>query len=428
MIGRTQYESMLQQIQIPNGYVAVNGNDCFVKTSKDEIAIDYYLYQCSQKVQSCREEIVFFLEQAEFSFVGWHNASKQRDQKNRELEQELMDLVNKMAVATNIGDLDRIYHQVIKRLDNMHVGILDAHSRERTLSALDRRKDRWEFLANGKTKHFHSEELSSGLNIDAVKHIVADGMIDPYLIRIYVETIYSAQKQKITIEKQAKDARTRSTDYDHQEEHRVEDNTATADTSSSSEEDIHTIGDEEAQDYRRDILKERAELIERRSKFQLELDDLLEQKRRLESDATINGLFETETYETPIYREYPNPVDGFIAGYEERTRFKNGSDEERAQYREDSAQLEQKIKKAEEAIEVLTENIDALTAKAASLAIQEDEATITPPRSEERIFGIAKLKQAFSRLLGKDGTKDEMTELFTGDEEAVDDYTAGRLY
>ena len=124
MIDSVQYESMLQQIQIPNGYVVANGNDYFVKTDKDDITIDYYLFQCDQKVQSCKEEIVFFLEQAEFSFVGWHNASKQRDQKNRELEQELMDLVNKMAVAADIRDLDRIYHQVIKRLDNIGLCIL----------------------------------------------------------------------------------------------------------------------------------------------------------------------------------------------------------------------------------------------------------------------------------------------------------------
>lgn len=217
MIDSVQYESMLQQIQIPNGYVAANGNDYFVKTDKDDITIDYYLFQCDQKVQSCKEEIVFFLEQAEFSFVGWHNASKQRKQKNRELEQKLMDLVNKMAVATDISDLDRVYHQATEMLNNMHVGFLDDYSRERTLSALDRRKERWEFLANGKTKHFHCEELSSGLNIDAVKHIVADGMIEPALIRIYVETIYFAQKQKITIEKQVREVQTHSTDHNHQE-------------------------------------------------------------------------------------------------------------------------------------------------------------------------------------------------------------------
>ena len=45
MIDSVQYESMLQQIQIPNGYVVANGNDYFVKTDKDDITIDYYLFQ-----------------------------------------------------------------------------------------------------------------------------------------------------------------------------------------------------------------------------------------------------------------------------------------------------------------------------------------------------------------------------------------------
>ena len=42
-------------------------------------------------------------------------------------------------------------------------------------------------------------------------------MIEPALIRIYVETIYFAQKQKITIEKQVREVQTHSTDHNHQE-------------------------------------------------------------------------------------------------------------------------------------------------------------------------------------------------------------------
>ncbi len=38
MIDKMQYESMLQQSQIPDGYVVANGNDYFVRTGKDEMA------------------------------------------------------------------------------------------------------------------------------------------------------------------------------------------------------------------------------------------------------------------------------------------------------------------------------------------------------------------------------------------------------
>lgn len=409
----TIYESVREQIDFPDAFLFQdNDGKLYVRTGNSTHSLTDYLFFRKMVSESCKDDITFLLRQADFTFEGWHNAGSHKDEKNRELQKKLEDLIGKMAIANDLQTLNNLHHQISQLIDKMHVGFLHDEGKERLLDFIDRER----------ISDYYREyrTMLSGLNLEKLQSIARTRMVDPRFIKAFVDSIHDQREQKITLEQQAKNIRTRSEHQNADERVKVVDTSTpmpNEDETHIDSEDIgitlihedgetETIGVEEIRSIKQALQNERVDLIKRRSEAQKRKDTLLQKKTELEASSEIKGLFEIEYYEVPIYREYPNPVDGDIAGYEEHTRYKNGTDEERRKYQEAMQKLEQELRKVNEEIEVLSENIDSLPSQIAFYEKAERD-TLRSMRSqalhaaEARFFGMSKFQQAMAKLSGK---------------------------
>ena len=309
------------------------------------------------------------INSAAFSFTGLHNMGRSKDRKNRELEDKIISLMRKMFIAKDAKTLDKIYRDLNSLVGRLQAGRLDQLGKDQLGSLISDKIHRV-----GDEYHL-TTKLPSGLNIDLFRISMSEGYIRPEFIRAYVSTIYDALSKKMRLEneqkKMKKDSLVRKASDTMVEpiKDSTDDQTHLEELGTIEEaaEELNTA-DEVA-----NLLRKKTELANRRKEAQLELEEKQDEKRSIENGADLNGLYEVEEVEVPVYREYPNPVDGDLIGYRKETRYANGSDEERSEHEETVRNIEAEIRALEEEIEVLDGMIDEVNLAITKIKAQERE-------------------------------------------------------
>lgn len=390
-----RYETIKNQLGTPHGLLFKNNRgELCVRSNNFTYSLEDYLSYWSIAADGCEQDLLFFLRQADFTFEGFHNASSHRDEKNRKLQEKLENLIKKMALAKDLQSLNNLYHQINQLVDRMHVGYLSDRGKSHIRS----------FIENEEISDYYRQygTMVSGLHLETVKNIERNGHINPEFIKAHIDTIYEQRKERINLLKQAdriQSVKTSSTVEHKQDNDQVQEKSDQVDENQESE-------IQEVLRRKEELHNERANLVHIRDEAYSELEELRREKFKLYNDANARGLYETETYEVPVYSHHTDPVDGGILFYQEETRYKNGSQEEREQHEKEVRRIENEIKKLEEKIEVLTESISHLDSQINFYRDRERE-LLNQMRSqalhaaEERFFGMSKLQQAMAKLSGK---------------------------
>ncbi len=402
-------ERIKKEIQVPNGIVVIRNGECVVSTGKRDIPLEEYLEDCENKQFSCLDEMEFLMGHAVFSFEGFHNVGRKKNQKNKELEDKLILITRRMQVAKSVRELDILHQQASNLLDKMHVGTMDDYSM-REVSEWIGHFDHNVKMYDGHYLHVH--ELPSGIEVSTAKRATNQGIIDPELIKIYVDTIYASRKQILSIEKQANNIRSQQA-HNNTEQRQEKDSLQTTSISDKSEdEDSHVMSEEEYRERLTTLQAKFDDLVSRRDETQKKLNELEMKRFKMMTEVAGRDLYRTEAYEVPVYREHPNPVDGYISGYRTEYRYVNGTDEERAQYEEALKKIEDEIRKTKETLEViqitLTETRQQLDAFLSPKRDDEIEPQ-TAQNSAERT--ASRSRSGFGGFFGRRKQKSELSEM-----------------
>lgn len=326
-------------------------------------SLERYADMIDNAVGICAQEMERLISHSEFRYVdpyGLKPVREKRIQQNQEMKAKVIKLIRKMIYAKSLKELDEAYEEIKKIIDNAKSILIMQYTEE------EEKIRNWLISDN---THGNREYTLAGMPKEKIRQVISNGLSMKKLIDEYLETIYQHLAYKFEIQDGAKKTQKLS---DTKSEPKIE-------TTSLEKEEIESV----------------SSLIERRKAAELKRDELLRAKRALESKAELSGLFEIEHYEAPVYRKNPNPVDGFIAGYETKTRFKNGTDEQREEHYEELRKITAEIKKIEEIIETLSETIQAKR----QIATSEPKVETMQGEVEDRFFGLGKFGQALSRVL-----------------------------
>ena len=381
------------------------------ETRESYQSIEEYLRKREYDAERSLKEMERFLEYGDFSDVPTHLTLSNREkkfQKNSEMKNHLIDLLEDIQRAENLKQLDEIYNEIIKILEKYDKLVFDD----------DRAEDVRRFISES-GGIYGDLDMYSGMPKNLLYDAIEDYgymifMDSREIFRMYVDTAYSHLKDKfLKIEESnmlQKEAGEEERSYGQEkgpEEHRD-----------------YIKRKEKAQNKLDNAKRELADREQGLQQLKKELVELNEQKRQLELAAISRGLYKTEEVDDPI--PIYNDRTGNIICYV-NSRYIS-SDEERKKHEEAVSKIEQQIKDIEKKIEDLKFEIERYRQRvyekereASEIKSNETESVLSD--AESRFYGMGKVRQALAVLSGK---KAELDALKTQGDITDDEILAAR--
>lgn len=294
--------------EVPTGnFVLIGGQIKFQTIDMRYQSLQQYLEERQQQAEIILSEMEKIIEFGDFRFVSpFGFRQKARRNKNQEMKNELFSLMEKMSSAKDKNELTHTHKEIMNILDNYKdlVFIDEGETALRKLTRVSHETDLYTF--GGMLKEKINDELASYGDFREI-------------LREYINKAYSHLEAKFIAK---------------EESERLSKNVE------KKEPQGHTYDSKEQQ-----LLEKKRRLAELKGKKELLM-------------ATYIKLHQTEPVENPIYKEHPNPVDGEISGYENISRFKNGTDQQRQELDEELRKIDEEIKSLEKEIKELTFKVE----------------------------------------------------------------------